>query len=186
MSVIMLRRALAAFALISLAASGLPIAANAQSDSGQITITVTDAATKGPIVLARVMLDGPVLSSEYSGTNGAVKFTEVPDGIYRARVFSRGYQAVTSDSFEIINGRAVTVSVSLAKAEQLTIIGSVTVHSSATISSSTLSDASAQRKLSDTLADALNKISGVSVSTSSSDSDATQTVSLEGHDASQT
>ena len=36
------------------------------------------------------------------------------------------------------------------------------------------------------LADALNKLSGVTVSTGSDDSDATQTVSLEGHDASQT
>lgn len=182
----MLRRALAAIALFGLIAAGLPLKAGAQTDSGQITITVTDATSKAPIVLARVLLDGPVLSSEYSGTNGSVRFTEVPDGIYRARVFSRGYQAVTSDQFEIVNGRSVNVSVSLAKQEELTIIGSVTVRSSATISTSTLSDTSPQRKLSDTLADALNKISGVSVSTSSSDSDATQTVSLEGHDASQT
>src|SRR6202042_1953851 len=42
------------------------------------------------------------------------------------------------------------------------------------------------RRLSTDLADALNKLSGVTVSTSSDDSDATQTVSLEGHDPSQT
>ncbi|MFZ0683674.1 MAG: TonB-dependent receptor plug domain-containing protein, partial [Candidatus Cybelea sp.] len=42
------------------------------------------------------------------------------------------------------------------------------------------------RRLSTDLADALNKLSGVSVSTSSDDSDATQTISLEGHDPTQT
>ncbi|MDQ2681518.1 MAG: TonB-dependent receptor, partial [Candidatus Eremiobacteraeota bacterium] len=180
------RRLLAACALLSIFASSVPLRALAQSDSGQITITVTDAANNAPIVLARVLLNGPVISSEYSGTNGSVRFTQVPDGIYSARIFSRGYQAVTSDQFEIVNGRAVSIAVSLAKQETLTIIGSVSVRSTAAISTSTLSDTSPQRKLSDTLADALNKISGVSVSTSSSDSDATQTVSLEGHDASQT
>ncbi len=45
---------------------------------------------------------------------------------------------------------------------------------------------SPQRRLSDDLAGALNKLSGVSVTTCSDDSDATQTISLEGHDPSQT
>jgi hypothetical protein len=62
----------------------------------------------------------------------------------------------------------------------------VTARSNATISSSTIGPDSAQRKLSLDLADALNKLSGVSVQTSSDDSDSPQTISLEGHDASQT
>src|SRR5262249_43335752 len=51
---------------------------------------------------------------------------------------------------------------------------------------STINQDSAQRKLSDDLADALNKLSGVSVTTSGDDSDSAQTISLEGHDPSQT
>ena len=54
------------------------------------------------------------------------------------------------------------------------------------ISSTSIDQNSPQRRLSDDLAGALNKLSGVSVTTSSDDSDATQTISLEGHDASQT
>ncbi len=126
------------------------------------------------------------MTSEYSGTNGAVKFTDVPDGIYRARVFKGGFQAVTSQSFEVSNGKAISVVVSLAKSVQLQEIGRVTVKSSATVTTASLGDTSAQRRLSSTLADALNKISGVSVNTSSADSDATQTISLQGQDASQT
>ncbi|MDP9018320.1 MAG: TonB-dependent receptor, partial [Candidatus Eremiobacteraeota bacterium] len=183
----MIQRFLSALLALTLLLGSLPLAARAQADSGQIVLTVTDSSSAHtPVTLARVLLDGPVMTSEYSGSNGAVKFTDVPDGIYRARVFKNGYQAVTSEQFEVSNGRAVSVAVVLAKVEQLKEIGSITVKSSATVTTSSVGDASAQRKLSGTLADALNKISGVSVNTSSSESDATQTVSLQGQDASQT
>lgn len=160
----------------------------AQSDTGEINILVQDANSKKPIVLARVLLDGPVMTSEFTGDNGKVRFTDVPDGIYRARVVARGFQSVTSENFEIVNGRNVTVTVALAmsQGDALRTIASAVVKSTATISTSSISADSAQRKLSNDLADALNKLSGVSVSTSSTDSDATQTVSLEGQDPSQT
>ena len=160
----------------------------AQSDTGEIDIVVQDASSKKPVVLARVMLDGPVIASEFTGNDGKVRFTDVPDGIYRARVFARGFNGVTSQNFEVTDGRVVTVSVALAQSQNgpLRTIASEVVKSSATISTSSISDASAQRKLSDTLADALGKLSGVNVTTSSTDSDATQTVSLEGQDPSQT
>jgi len=164
----------------------VPAPVLAQADSGQIVINVTDASTKAPVVLARVLLSGPIMTSEYSGENGSVKFTNVPDGIYGARIFKRDYQSATSEQFEVVNGKVVTVTVSLARSTQLKEIGSVEVRSKASISTTSVGDTSAQRKLSDTLADALNKISGVSVQTSSNDSDATQTISLEGQDASQT
>ncbi len=157
-----------------------------QSDSGRIRIVVVDASSKAPVALARVLLTGPVIASELTRTNGEVLFTDVPDGIYRARVVKNGYEAATSPQFEIIEGRAVEVSVSLAAASGLRVIGRVTVHSSTAVSADTINQDSAQRRLSSDLADALNKLSGVSVSTASDDSDATQTVSLEGHDASQT
>ncbi len=180
------KRALTFTLAVAMSLAAAPFAAFAQADSGQIIINVMDSQSKAPIDMARVLLNGPVMTSEYSGPTGSVKFTDVPDGIYTARIFKRDYQAVTSDQFEVINGKTVTVSVSLAKSQQLREIGSVTVHSTASISTSSIGDTSAQRKLSDTLADALNKLSGVSVTTSSADTDATQTVSLEGHDPSQT
>jgi len=80
-----------------------------------------------------------------------------------------------------------SVAVELAQAQApLRTIASVVAKSTATVSATAISNTSAQRKLSDTLADALGKLSGVNVNTSSNDSDATQTVSLEGQDASQT
>lgn len=166
--------------------SALIVSADAQSDSGSIRITVTDEDGKSPLSLARVVLDGPVVTSELTNTRGVVSFVDVPDGIYRARIAKSGHQPITSAPFEVVNGRAVTVSVTLALSTSLKIIGTVVAKSSAAISSSSINADSAQRKLSNDLADALNKLSGVSVVTSNDDSDASQTISLEGHDASQT
>lgn len=180
-------RRLAAGALGALLVFAQPQYSGAQqSDTGQIRIVVIDAQSKRPIGLARVLLSGPVITSELTGENGEVLFTDVPDGIYRARIVKNGYDAATSDQFEILQGNDVEVSVSLAVSSALPVIGRVTVHSTATVGADTLSQDSAQRKLSQDLADALNKLSGVTVSTSSDDSDATETVSLEGQDASQT
>ena len=161
--------------------------ASAQSDSGEIDIVVVDAVTKQPLELARVLLDGPVITSEITERNGKVTFTDVPDGIYRARIVKRGYSSLTSASFEVLDGRLVTVSFALASdTGGLKVIGQVTAKASATISATSIDQNSPQRRLSNDLADALNKLSGVSVSTSSDDSDATQTISLEGHDPTQT
>jgi hypothetical protein len=157
-----------------------------QEDSGEIRIVVVDQSTKAPLELARVVLDGPVITSEFTDKKGLVIFTDVPDGIYRARVVRRDYQTVTSASFEIINGNYVTVNVALALSTQLKVIGTVEAHSSAAISSTSFGPDSAVRRLSTDLADALNKLSGVSVQTSSDDSDAEQTISLNGQDPSQT
>ncbi len=151
-----------------------------------IRIVVVDAATQKPVNLARVLLDGPVITSEFTGNDGRSAFTEVPDGIYRARIFKNGYQSATTTSFEIVSGNSVTISVTLAQSTQLKTIAIVSARSTATVSATSITNDSPQRKLSTDLADALNKLSGVSVATASDDSDASQTISLEGHDASQT
>jgi hypothetical protein len=161
--------------------------ARAQSESAEIDIVVVDAATKQPVELARVLLDGPVITSEVTGKNGKVVFSDVPDGIYRARIVRRGYQSLTSSSFEVLDGRLVTVNFALAlESGGLKVIGEVTAKAAATISATSIDQNSPQRRLSTDLADALNKLSGVTVSTSSDDSNATQTISLEGHDPTQT
>jgi TonB-dependent Receptor Plug Domain/Carboxypeptidase regulatory-like domain len=180
------RAAAIAASLILLTAAASPMA-RAQSESAEIDIIVVDSSTKQPLELARVLLDGPVITSELTGKNGKVVFTEVPDGIYRARIVKNGYQSLTSASFEVLDGRVVTVNFALALANGgLKVIGQVTAKASATISSSSIDQNSAQRRLSSDLADALNKLSGVSISTSNDNSDATQTISLEGHDPTQT
>jgi len=183
----MMKRLIALMLAAALIPFALPGRASAQQeDSGSIRIVVTDQATKAPIELTRVVLDGPVVTSEFTDKKGEVLFTDVPDGIYRARIVKRDYQTLTSKSFEIINGNSITVTVAMALSTQLKVIGTVVAQSTATISNTSIGPDSAQRKLSTDLADALNKLSGVSVQTSSDDSDAEQTISLEGHDASQT
>src|SRR5579871_2893733 len=118
-------RGIAALALLAFFAAMCP-AVRAQSDSGEIDIVVTDATTKQPLELARVLLDGPVITSELTGKNGKVTFTDVPDGIYRARIVKRGYTSLTSTSFEVLDGRVITVSFSLAMdTGNLKVIGQV-------------------------------------------------------------
>jgi hypothetical protein len=173
----------AAVALALCLCTGLPAAAD---DTGMITIIVTDAATHTPLGLARVVLDGPIITSELSGQDGKVIFTDVPSGIYRSRVAKNGYIAITSTHFEVLEGQAVNVAVELAKPAVKT-LGTITVRSTATVSSTSVNENSAVRKLSDTLADALGKLSGVSITTDpNGDSDASVTISLEGHDPTQT
>lgn len=175
-------------AAVLLLAPVMSLGASAQSDTGEIDIVVRDTTSKAPLAMARVLLDGPVIASEFTGQNGKVRFTDVPDGIYRARVFARGYSGVTSQNFEVTNERVVTITVALAKSNssRLKTIATVIATSTATIATTTIDANSAQRKLSDDLAGALGKLSGVTVATSSSNSDATQTVSLDGQDAGQT
>ncbi|MBV8344304.1 MAG: TonB-dependent receptor, partial [Candidatus Eremiobacteraeota bacterium] len=183
----MLRRCVGLTVVLLVMSAVVVSPARAQSESAEIDIIVVDATTKQPLELARVLLDGPVITSELTGKNGKVAFTDVPDGIYRARIVKRGYQSLTSASFEVLDGRVITVNFALALENGgLKVIGEVTAKASATISSNSIDQNSPQRRLSADLADALNKLSGVSVSTANDDTDATQTISLEGHDPTQT
>lgn len=182
-----MRRFLAALCTAVLVGGLLPVSAGAQSGNpGEIGIIVTDATTKAPISLARVILNGPVITTEFTDDHGLVQFIDVPDGIYEARVIKRGYDSVTSAQFEVVEGRSVQVAVSLALSQSLKVIASVSVKSQAIISTTAIDNNSAQRKLSSDLVSALGKLAGVSIDTSSTDSDATETISLSGQDASQT
>ena len=161
--------------------------AQAQDDSGQIVLTVTDATTAKALPLARVLLDGPIMTSEVTTATGQVIFRDVPDGVYTARIGKSGYQTDTTASFEVTDGKTVSVDVHLAAvAAGVTSLGTVTVKSSANIASESVTQDSPIRKLSPTLNDALGKLAGVSVGTDSTDDNAAETISLEGHDPSQT
>jgi hypothetical protein len=163
-----------------------PQPASAQNEDGQITIVVTDAASKAPLAYARVLLEGPVMASELTTSDGRVIFTDAPPGVYTARVVKGGYQTLTTSTFEVIAGHAVAVNVALAVQSGPRVLGTVVVQSRANISSTSVSQNSPIRKLSSSLNDALNKLAGVSVGSDSTSDDAAQTISLEGHDPSQT
>jgi hypothetical protein len=176
---------LAFFAVMYFAGAGTAVA---DTDTGEITITVVDARSSGPVADARALLIGPTTASSLTTSGGKIDYTDVPAGIYRVRVFRTGFQPGISKDFEVLSGRAVAVRVELAPVEQsgLKVIGSVTARSSVNISSSDINDTSAVRRLSDSLTDALDKLAGVSVTQSSGDPSSTVTVSLRNHDESQT
>jgi hypothetical protein len=184
----LLARASASIALVVIALIGCAVTASADTDTGEITITVVDAKTASPVADARALLIGPTTASSLTTSGGEIHYTDVPAGIYRVRVFRRDYQPGISKDFDVLNGRAVAVRVELAPVEQsgLKVIGSVTARSSVNITTSDISDSSAVRRLSDSLTDALDKLAGVSVTQSSGDPSSTVTVSLRNHDESQT
>lgn len=167
---------------------GAAAPALAQSDTGEISISVVDAKSSDPVANARTILIGPTTASSLTTAAGAIHYTDVPAGIYRVRVFRTGYDSGHSKDFEVLGGRAVAVQVELAPSAQpgLKVIGTVTARSRVTVTSNDISDTSAVRRISDSLSDALDKLAGVSVTQSSSDPDAAVTVSLRNHDESQT
>lgn len=188
LSSIVFARGLRLLALLGAAFASAVGVARAETDTGEITITVVDAGLTTAVADARALLIGPTTASSLTTSGGTIHYTDVPVGIYRVRVFRPGYQPGISKDFEVLNGRAVAVRVELAPAEQrgLKVVGSVTARSSVNISSSDVSDSSAVRRISDALTDALDKLAGVSVTQSSGDPSSTVTVSLRNHDESQT
>ncbi|MBC5810031.1 MAG: TonB-dependent receptor [Candidatus Eremiobacteraeota bacterium] len=154
---------------------------------GEITITVIDVVTGRPVANARTFLIGPTVASSLTTAAGVIKYTDAPTGIYRVRVTKQGYNSGISREFDVLNGRSMEVRVELAlNTGGLKVIGSITATTNVQITSKDISDSSAVRRLSDSLTDALDKIAGVSVTQDSSDPNSALTVSLRGHDESQT
>jgi hypothetical protein len=177
-----------AFALIVASTfASRPVPAAAQSDTGEIRIVVVDAATNAPLADARTILVGPQTAASLTTKAGEIHYTDVPVGIYRVRVFKRGFATGVSSEFDVLENRVETVRVALALGTGgLRVIGSVTAKSSVSVNSSDISDSSPIRRLSDSLTDALDKIAGVSVTQDATDPNSPVTVSLNGHDESQT
>ncbi|MBD5635465.1 MAG: TonB-dependent receptor, partial [Candidatus Eremiobacteraeota bacterium] len=179
-------RSLRFFALaVYMLASGA--AAVAQSDTGEIRIIVVDATTNRPISDARTILVGPQTAASLTTAAGEIHYTDVPIGIYRVRVFKRGFSTGVSAEFDVLANRVETVRVALALSTGgLKVIGNVSTRSSVSVNSSDISENSPIRRLSDSLTDALDKIAGVSVTQDATDPNSPVTVSLNGHDESQT
>lgn len=181
-----LRRALCLVLTLLLTASATN-ASSAQSDTGLIVLTVTDAKTGKPLADARALLVGPQVASSLTGATGVIRYTDAPAGIYRLRVLKRGYDSAISQEFEVLSGRSVTLDVKLSESSAgPRIIGSVVARSQVAVSSHDIGEDSPIRRISDSLTDALDKLAGVSVSQDATDPNSAVNVSLNGHDESQT
>jgi len=175
------------FLCVASLGAALACPAAAQTDTGEIVITIVDASTHLPIPNARAFLIGPTTASSLTTAAGIIRYTDVPTGIYRVRVAKQSYDSGTSSEFDVLGSRSVQVRVELALSSGgLKVIGSVTARSNVSISSTDINDSSPVRRLSDSLTDALNKLAGVSVTQDSNDPNSAVTVSLRGHDESQT
>jgi hypothetical protein len=194
-----LRRVLAACLTLVLASAAVTAPALAQSseNTGIIQITVKDAGKASLLADARVFLLGPSVASALTTRSGIVKYTDVASGIYRVRVNKPGYRTSTSSAFELLGNKEVDVDVLLGSTAPdtgtatlgtdtsgTTIIGRVVAR--VTVSTHDVDENSAVRRISDSLTDALNTLAGVDVTQSSNDPDSPQTISLHGHDESQT
>ncbi len=175
--------------LLALLLALVPVAAQAQSDTGGITVSVVDAATNAPISNARIFLSGVVMASALTTRGGIVRYTDVPSGIYHVRVARAGYDVMSSNEFDVLGGKAVTLRFSLQpplRKGNLRVIGAVTVRSTVQVSTNAITNDSPARRISGSLLDALDTLGGVSVNQSSNDPDSVVTISLNGHDESQT
>jgi hypothetical protein len=196
------RRFFAACLAIAIGSAALPLPAFAQADqnSGVIQITVKNDDGTAALSNARVFLLGPSVASALTTRSGIVKYTDVSSGIYRVRISKPGYRSSTSSAFELLGNKEVDVNVSLGlvtssasgaqtassdgASDGLKVIGRVVAR--VTVSTHDVDENSAIRRISDSLTDALNTVAGVDVTQSSNDPDSPQTISLHGHDESQT
>ena len=190
----MFRRVLAPLlALAILAYSTVPVLA--QSSTGEIDLNVVDSKTNEPLGNVRTFLLGAQTANALTTASGAIKFTDVPVGIYRIRLQLRGYNGASTREFDVLPDRAVHVRILLSKRtaaggssttsendSNLKVIGVVTAHSNVSITTTDLNADSAIRRLSSSLTDALDKLAGVSVTTDATDPNSAITISLNNQD----
>ncbi len=192
------RRIFAACLAGALSVGGFTAPAFAQSseNTGIIQITVKGADNSTALSNARVFLLGPSVASALTTRSGIVKYTDVASGIYRVRVNKPGYRTSTSSAFELLGNKEVDVDVMLGSSAQAPSTASDATDSNlkvigrdvarVTVATHDVDENSAVRRISDSLIDALNTVAGVDVTQSSNDPDSPQTISLHGHDESQT
>ena len=85
----------------------------AQSSTGEIDLSVVDAATDQPLGNVRTFLLGAQTANALTTASGKITFTDVPVGIYRVRVQVRGYNGASTREFDVLPDRAVHVSIRL-------------------------------------------------------------------------
>jgi carboxypeptidase family protein len=163
--------------LAALLAFAAPQPARAQTAPSEIEVRVTDAAHK-PLADARVFISGVLTTSALTPRDGTLRFTDVEPGLYRLRIVLAGYRGVDVDDVEALAGRRKIVEVTLERpllkgaapatpvqaATDLKEIGRVTARPAVSLSSVDVDEGNPVRRISENLADALDKIAGISVS----------------------
>jgi hypothetical protein len=164
----------------------LPVAAQTL-EAGAIVVTVTDVNTGKPIDNAQVfLLGGDSPESSLTNVKGVLVFENVQPGSYHVRVDAPGYEQ-TNTAVEVGEAQRARVSVALAPSAQLKTIASVVSKASVVnVNIENINSESAQRRVSQTLSDALNKLAGVSVDSDLYGAGSSFNVSLRGADSSQT
>lgn len=171
--------------LFAFVVSRISFAGAQQLTPGEIVVVVTDAQTHAPLANADVfLLGGEAPESSLTDAQGRLTFPDVAPGTYTVGVLHDGYRRYDVSSFDV--GPHLRVTLSVAMMPVLRTIASVTAHASSGVSSEDLNDDSAQRKISQTLGDALSKLASVSVYDDPSSADSAFNVSLRNHDESQT
>lgn len=148
----MIRLAVALLVVLSSVVS-IALSASAQSET-RVTVRVLDQSSKRGLVLARVLLSGPLQKLGYTDDTGSVSFDDVQAGLYRLTIVKSGYQIGTA-RFQARAGESVSVDVGLASMSALKTIGSVSVRSASSSGVSDYSRNGAVRKTNDSLPDAL-------------------------------
>lgn len=159
--------------------------AGAQSEqSGYVVVTVTDASTGKPIDNAQVfLLGGDMPESSLTNARGLLIFQEQP-GMYRVQAKADGYSDSASTEVDVSEGGRVDVAVALVPT--LPTIASVVARGHVGVTSQSIDANTPQRKVSQSLLDALGKIAGVDIENQLYGSDSAFNISLHGADASQT
>lgn len=171
--------------LFSLAAF-LPQSVPAQSeDPGAIVVRVTDAGTGAPIDNAQVfLLGGDTPQNSLTNAQGVMIFSGLLPGLYRVRIEAAGYESTPMTDVEVAEGQRLPLDVKLIS--KLRTIASVKAHSSVRTGEQDLSEESAQRKISPTLSDSLNKLAGVIADDEMYGANSAFNISLRNADVSQT
>lgn len=169
----------------------LNVKAAAQSDSqdqsGSLIVTITDATTGKPIDNADVyLLGGESPTAWLSDASGLAIFAGLAPAYYRVRVEADGYASTRTADLDLSPGQKLAIIVKLApNLSVLKTIASVVVRTSDVFVVDVTSE-SAQRMVSQNLADALDKVAGVSVSNELYGPNSAFSIALRGADPSQT
>lgn len=156
-----------------------------QRANGEVVIWVTDAATHRPIDNAEVfLLGGDTPQTSLTNAQGELDLREITPGSYRVEVQRGDYDRSDSPEFDVLENARVRVDVALEPA--LKVIANVKSRPGVTISSTEIGAESAERKVSQSLKGALDKLAGVSVDDTTYGPNSAFNVSLHNHDASQT
>ncbi len=184
--------------VFALCAALVPFCARAQSAPAEIEVRVSDAAG-APLADARVYITGPLSTSSLTPRDGTLRFSDVDPGLYHLRVTHSGYNGVDVDEVEALAGMRKIVDVTLTRTASkiagatpspspapgdLKEIGRVQARAPVTVSTVDVDEGNAIRRISENLADALDKIAGVSVFQTQQGN--TLTISLRNADPSQT